>query len=165
MKKIFFIFLFILLNLNLQARTETLKGSTSFDVPFKGFFGTWHVTSKIESSTNYSMFNKMSVDIWNLSGSGNVLILENGLTGATSSVTVDDASKAPNGKKLKFTRVKEFSEGNYKYKHIESPEFILDGKIFKGTDTFTVEKYDLNNNLISVDVVKYRVIGQKIAGE
>lgn len=164
MKKLFLAAIFIFF-LSCPSHAEVLKGSASYDAPFKGFFGTWHVTSKIESSNNYSMFNKMSVDIWNLSGSGNVLVLENGLTGAVSSVTVENASKFPDGKKLKFTRVKEFTEGNYKYKHIESPEFILEGDIFKGYDTFTVEKYDLNNKLISVDVVKYKVIGQKIAGE
>lgn len=145
--------------------SEVLKGSTSYDEPLKGFFGTWHVTSKIESSNNYTMFNKMSVDIWNLSGRGNVLILENGLTGATSSIQVENGSSNLDGKKLKFTRTKEFIEGKYKYKHIETPEFVLEGKIFKGYDTFKVEKYDLNNNLISVDVVKYKVIGQKIAGD
>lgn len=163
MKK-FLLFLLILLLSPVSA--QTLKGSTSYDEPLKGFFGTWHVTSKIESATNYTMFNKLSVDIWNLSGSGTVLILENALTGAKSSIQVEKAStESLDGKKLKFVRTKEFSEGNFKYKHIESPEFILDGKIFRGFDTFKVEKYDLNNNLISVDVVKYKVIGQKIAGE
>jgi len=164
MKNVFLIFTFIFLSMT-PLSAETLKGGASYDAPFRGFFGTWHVTSKIESSNNYTMFNKMSVDIWNLSGSGRVLILENGLTGAKSSITVDDASIAPNNKQLKFTRVKEFKDGNFKYKHIETPEFTLNGDIFKGFDTFRVEKYDINNKLISVDIVKYKVIGQKIAGE
>ena len=107
----------------------------------------------------------MSVDIWNLSGYNNVLILENGLTGATSQIKVDNALSNLDGKKLKFKRIKEFKDGEFKYKHIEQPEFILDGDIFRGYDTFTIEKYDLGGNLISVDVVKYKVIGQKIAGE
>lgn len=146
-------------------KAEPLRGSASYDAPMKGFFGTWHVTSKIETATNYTMFNKLSVDIWNLSGQGNVLILENALTGAISSIQVENAADNQDGKKLKFVRTKEFTEGNFKYKHIESPEFVLDGKIFRGFDTFRVEKYDLKNNLISVDVVKYKVIGQKIAGD
>ncbi len=159
------IFVLILLLFVLPVSAETLKGSTSYTEALKGFFGTWHVTSKIESSNNYPMFNKLSVDIWNLSGQGNVLILENGLTGAISSIQVDNAQSNLDGKKLKFTRVKEFTDGKYKYRHIESPEFILDGDIFKGYDTFKVEKYSLNGGLVSVDVVKYKVIGQKIAGD
>ena len=86
MRKVFLLLLF-LFSINF-ACAETLKASASYDEPLKGFFGTWHVTSKIESSNNYSMFNKLSVDIWNLSGMGNVLILENGLTGAKSSIQV-----------------------------------------------------------------------------
>ena len=144
--------------------SEALKGGLSYDEVFKGFFGTWHVTSKLDSTNNFSMFNKTSVDIWNLSGHGNVLILDNVLTNAHSSISVDSIDNL-DGKKLKFTRVKEFKQGGFKYKHIETPEFILEGKIFKGYDTFTVEKYDLNDKLISVDVVKYKVIGQKIAGD
>lgn len=164
MKKFLLIFIFLIFLIS-PSNSETLRGSTSYDAPFKGFFGSWHVTSKIESSNNYSIFNKMSVDIWNLSGYNNVLILENGLTGAISQIKVDNALSNLDGKKLKFTRTKEFEENGFKYKHIEQPEFILDGDIFRGYDTFTIEKYDLKGNLISVDVVKYKVIGQKIAGE
>lgn len=163
MKKLFFCIIF--LTLNTFCFAETLKGSTSFEEPLKGFFGTWHVTSKIESTNNYQMFNKLSVDIWNLSGANNVLILENGLTGAKSTIKVENSEDNLDGKKLKFVRIKEFSDGKYKYRHTETPEFILNGKIFKGFDTFKVEKYDLKNNPVSVDVVKYKVIGQKIAGD
>ena len=91
MKKLF-LALFFIFFINLSY-AETLKGGTSYDEAIKGFFGTWHVTSKIESSNNYSMFNKMSVDIWNLSGVGNVLFLENGLTGAKSSIQLEKAAE------------------------------------------------------------------------
>ena len=163
MKKLFLTVL-LLITINF-AQAETLKGGTSYDEAIKGFFGTWHVTSKIESSNNYSMFNKMSVDIWNLSGAGDVLFLENGLTGAKSSIRLEKATENLDGKTLKFTRIKEYNQNGYKFKHIESPEFILDGKIFRGYDTFTVEKYSFDGSLISRDVVKYKVIGQKIAGD
>lgn len=159
------IFVLLLLLFVLPVSAETLRGSTSYTEQLSGFFGTWHVTSKIESSNNYPKFNKLSVDIWNLSGQGNVLILENELSGATSSIQLDEKADNLDGKKLKFTRIKEFSDGKHKYRHVESPEFILDGKIFKGYDTFKVETYSLNGELISVDVVKYKVIGQKIAGD
>ena len=63
------------------------------------------------------------------------------------------------------SRTKEYRENNFKYIHKETPEFMLDGDTFRGYDTFSIEKYDKNNNLISKDVVKYKVIGQKIAGD
>ena len=162
MKKIF-LFLLLFLTVNF-CHAEALKASLSYDETIKSFFGTWHVTSKIESATNYSLFNKLSVDIWNLSGYGNVLILENALTGAKSSIQTT-TSEDLDGKHLKFTRIKEFKEGNFKYKHTETPEFTLKGDVFKGFDTFTVEKFDNEGHQISVDVVKYKVVGQKIAGD
>lgn len=163
MKQIFVILFLLLFSTSIYA--ETLNASANYEEVLNGFFGTWHVTSKIESTNNYTMFNKLSVDIWNLSGVGNVLILENGLTGAKSSIKVENAEENLDGKKLKFTRIKEYTQGEYKYKHTESPEFILNGKIFKGYDTFKVEKFDLSGKLISTDIVKYKVVGQKIAGD
>ena len=148
----------------LAGQAETLKGGASYDVIPKGFFGIWHVTSKMESSNNPEMFNKLSVDIWNLSGQGNVLILENSMTGAKSWIQVDNDLKKLDGKTLKFNRRKEEKAGKYTYVQIESPEFVLDGNIFRGFDTYIIEKYE-NNKLISKDIVKYIVIGQKISGE
>ena len=67
MIKIIFTLFFIVI-FQFQAFGETLRASASFDEPIKSFYGTWHVTSKIESTNNPSKFNKLSVDIWNLSG-------------------------------------------------------------------------------------------------
>lgn len=146
------------------AFSETLKGGTVYDVIPKGFFGTWKVFSKMESSNNPSIFNKISVDIWNLSGAGNVLVLENALTGAKSSIQVESNQGSFDGKTLKFQRVKEEVSGNIKYVQKESPEFVLEGDTFRGYDTFIVEKYK-ENKLISKDVVKYNVLGKKVSGE
>lgn len=162
MRKIFYtIFLFLILQISTPA--EVLKGGATYDEIPKGFFGVWHVTSKMETSNNPKMFNILSVDIWNLSGYGNVLILENAMTGAKSSIQVQP-QKSYDGKTLKFTRVKEEKQGKYKVVQKESPEFVLDGNIFRGFDTFIIEKYE-DKKLISKDIVKYKVIGQKISGE
>lgn len=146
------------------AYAETLRAGAVYDVIPKGFFGTWKVFSKMESSNNPSMFNKISVDIWNLSGAGNVLVLENAITGAKSSIQIESNKGSYDGKTLKFQRIKEEVSGNIKYIQKESPEFVLDGNTFKGFDTFIVEKYK-ENKLISKDVVKYVVIGKKVSGE
>jgi len=146
------------------SKAETLKGGAVYDEIPKGFFGTWHVTSKIDYSNNAKMFNPLSVDIWNLSGAGNVLVLENATTGAKSSIQVTSNKGNFDGKTLKFQRTKEKVEGKYKIIQKESPEFVLEGDIFRGFDTFIVEKYE-NNKLISKDIVKYKVIGQKLSGE
>lgn len=164
MKKLFFSALLCAALIVIPVYAETIRGGTTYDVIPKGFFGTWRVISKMQTSNNPSIFNKFSVDIWNLSGAGNVLVLENAVTGARSSIQVQPTGNSFDGKTLKFQRVKEEISGKYKHIWRETPEFVLNGNIFKGHDTYIVEKYE-NNKLISKDVVKYVVIGQKISGE
>lgn len=156
-------FLILLLSfVTLSVSAAALKGSVSETKIPKGFFGTWRVTSKLHIATDYSKFNKMSVDVWSLSGYDNILILENPLSGATSQIQIEDNNIE--GQKLKFTRYKTEREGPYVIKYTEVPEIVLEGEIFKGIDTFTIEKFQ-NNALIEKDVVQYKVVGQKISGE
>ena len=84
-------------------------------------------------------------------------------TGASSSIQVE-SQKNLDGKTLKFQRVKSNTRGNIKIVQKESPEFRLDGNIFTGYDTYIIERY-VNNKLIQKDIVKYKVVGQKISGD
>lgn len=145
------------------AQAEVLRATVTKDEIPKGFFGTWHVTSKIAETNNRELFNPVSVDIWTLGGYGNTLILENVQSGASSSIQVE-SQKNLDGKTLKFQRVKTDTRGNMKIVQKESPEFKLNGNIFTGYDTYIIERY-VNNQLIKKDVVKYKVVGQKISGE
>ena len=105
MRKIF-IALVLLFTLNC-AQAEVLRATVSKDEIPKGFFGTWHVTSKLSETNNPELFNTISVDIWTLGGYGNTLILENVHTGASSSIQVE-SQKNLDGKTLKFQREKKF---------------------------------------------------------
>lgn len=158
----FLLLLFVFFSLN-AAFGETLRATVTKDEIPKGFFGTWHVTSKIKETNNRELFNPMSVDIWTLSGFGNTLILENVQSGASSSIQIAKGQNL-DGKTLKFERRKEDTRGNIKIVQKESPVFKLNGDIFTGEDTFIIERYK-NNQLFQKDVVKYNVIGQKISGE
>lgn len=158
----FLIALILILTLNC-AQAEVLHATITKDEIPKGFFGTWHVTSKISETNNPELFNPISVDIWTLGGYGNTLILENVQSGASSSIQVE-SQKNLDGKTLKFQRVKSDTRGNMKIVQRESPEFRLNGNIFTGYDTYIIERY-VNNQLIKKDVVKYKVVGQKISGD
>ncbi len=145
------------------AQAEVLRAGVSRDEIPKEFFGTWHVTSKLVETNNPELFNTISVDIWTLGGYGNTLILENIHSGASSSIQVE-SQKNLDGRTLKFQRVKSDMRGDLKIVQKESPEFKLNGNIFVGYDTYIIERY-LNNKLIQKDVVKYKVVGQKISGD
>ena len=158
MKKVIVIlFLFFLSN----AYCEPLRGGVYEEFIPEGFFGTWGVISKLKKSTDASLFNLQSKDIWTLSGYNNILILQNIESGANSRIEVDENNKNDT---LKFTRKKTVQNGRQKLVYIERVEFILSGKNFSGSDSYTVEKYE-NDRLIKKDMATYQVEGVKISGE
>lgn len=164
MKKIFIsVFLIFSAFLTLAAHCATLQGGVSENIINKGFFGTWHVTSKLIESNSTSQFDNLSVHIWNLSGYGNVLILENQFSGARSEITVDKAVDKIDGALLKFRRVVSQENESGKIVLTETPEITLKGDIFQGYDTFIIEKYN-NGALYKKEVVKYKLVGQRITG-
>jgi len=155
MKKIFltaFLF-FCLVN---HCPAEVLRGSVSANDVNIGFMGTWHVTSKLVESTNPARFNPFSVDIWTLSRVNDALILENPVSGAKSQINITEAEN----KTLKFSR----TTYDDNVITVETPTLKLDGSIFLGEDTFVFEQYE-GAKLIKKDVVKYKLVGQKISGE
>ena len=159
MKKVLLI-IFSLLFLNVQALS--LKGGVSEDYIPEGFFGSWGVISKLDSSNNPNLFNKQSRDIWTLSGHSDVLVLQNLQSGARSEIRVKEKTK--DGKTLKFEREKVVEKNNEIIIYKEIVSFSLWGNNFSGVDNFIVEKRDLKNNLIQKSEAKYIVEGVKISG-
>ena len=159
MKKILSILvLFLFFSVNAQM----LKGGVSEDYIPKGFFGSWGVISKLNSSNNPTLFNYESRDVWMLSGYGNKLILENLESGARSEITVKD--KSVNGKTLKFEREKIVKENGKKVVYKETVSFVLYGNNFSGTDDFVVERYDSDDEFVKKDSAKYVISGVRISG-
>ena len=160
MKKVFLIFICLLF---LFVNAETLKGGVYEEYIPKGFFGSWGVISKLNSSTNPSIFNYESKDIWMLSGYSNILILQNVESGAYSEIEIQE--KSIEGKTLKFERQKSIRTKDGKQIHKEKVQFVLSGKNFSGTDEFIVENYDRNNKYINSDSAKYTIEGVRISGQ
>jgi len=160
MKKVLLI-IFSLLFLNVQA--FSLKGGISEEYIPNGFFGSWGVISKLDSSNNPKLFNMESRDIWTLSGHSDVLVLQNLQSGARSEIRVKE--KAKDGKTLKFQREKTANTDNGKIVYREIVNFSLWGNNFSGTDKFYVEKYDKSGVLLEKNEAKYVVEGVKISGE
>lgn len=121
----------------------------------KGFYGTWNVHSELISSNNPSIFRETSNDIWTFAKEGDLIVLQNPISGATAYITVDEVRN----NQAKFRREKKSHKG----KEIEQPEITLDGDSFYGTDSLLIEKYK-NGETIEKNVVKYRIHGEKISG-
>ena len=159
MKKIF-LTLFCLIILTVNA--ESLKGGIVEEYIPQGFFGSWGVISKLKSATNPSKFNYESKDIWMLSGSGNILILQNLQSGAYSEIEIKE--KSYEGKTLKFERKKTLKTKEGSELHKETVKFIISGNNFSGTDDYSVEYYDKNNNFTKGDCATYSIEGVRISG-
>ena len=160
MKKLLFC-LFFLLFLNVQA--FSLKGGVSEEYIPQGFFGSWGVISKLDSTNNPNLFNMESRDIWTLSGHSDVLVLQNLKSGARSEIRVKE--KAKDGKTLKFQREKIANNENGKIIYREIVKFTLLGNNFSGNDKFIVEKYDKTGVLQEKNKANYIVEGVKISGD
>lgn len=123
----------------------------------KAFYGTWRVKSVRVSSTNEEIFKPSTVDLWNLSRSGNVITLENPFSGAKASITVSEV----NGQAIKFKKIGDF-DGK---KLSDVVQLKLEG------DRFSGENYLILNTLSGSDksVIKsekatYKLSGEKISG-
>ena len=157
MKK-FLILLFVLLTQN--AFAESISGGIVKNTVDDRFFGNWMVRGEIIGSAPKE-FKSSTSQIWNLWKNGNVIILENRLSGARGEVKVDKAFSSSDGAFLKFTNIdeKDLGEGE-KIKLIETPEITLKDDSFSGTDKFEIKKYK-NGALYSQKVVKYQITGRK----
>ena len=158
MKKLFLLF-FVFITLPLNA--QVLRGGVYEEYIPKGFFGSWGVISKLEDTNNPNLFNYQSRDIWTLSGYGNVLILENLESGATSRIEIKNKAS---DNILKFERSKEKKANNTKIIYREIVQFKLNGNNFSGSDDFIVEEYDADNKIKKINKAKYHVEGVKISG-
>lgn len=164
MKKAFIlIFSLSAIFLSLFSNAQSLKGGIIEEYIPKGYFGSWGVISKLNSTNNPDYFMFESRDIWTLSGYNNILILENPNSGATSQITIKERNQ--DGKTLKFKRINSLETKKGKLIHKETVTIILNNKNFNGTDEFTVEEYDLNNKLLKINSANYIISGVRISGK
>ena len=137
---------------------QTLKAGVSLDSVPNSFYGTWRVVAKIDKQTgNRVNFKPKTVDVWNLSRSGNVINLNNPFTGASGSVTVDYVE----GNIIRFSKT-----GNYDNKKLtDTVDLKLDGDTFTGINTLLLETFSTyDNSLIQKDTALYILKGEKISG-
>jgi len=159
MRKIFIIFT-VLLTFFLFPHLVEAKviegGITVTDRVPTGFFGTWRVLAARVNTTNPQMFAPYSAEVWNLSKAGDVITLENPVSGAQASIMVKDATENT----FTFQRV----TGDSSEKVTETATLTLSGDSFYGYDTMTVRYYK-NGKLLKEENVKYKLKATKISGE
>lgn len=120
----------------------------------ESFYGTWRVESNVIDS-NSDVFKDKSLDIWNLSRTGDVITLYNIFNGAQAQITVNKADT----KHVIFTKV-----GKQKNKELkDTVEIYISGEEFSGTDNIELRTY-VDGKIIKIEKARYKIKGEKIAG-
>lgn len=139
-----------------EPSNTVLKASVTM-VP-TSFFGTWRVSSKRLETDSPIVFKPNSLDLWNLSRTGNVITLSNPFNGANADITIDRV----NNNYIVFTK-----NGRYGGKILtDTVEIKLNGDKFEGFDTLQLDTYsDVNGKIVKTETAKYLITGEKIAGQ
>ena len=156
MKRIFVIFLMLCFTfipgVSIAEETKLLTAEISM-VP-NTFYGTWRVVSKMTNS-NSGIFKDKSLDVWNLSRTGDVITLYNLFNGAKAQITVSEADT----KHVVFTK-------NAKKKDkelIDTVEINISGDSFYGVDKIVIKTY-VNGKIEKTESARYHITGEKIGG-
>lgn len=132
-------------------KSYTLKAGVSMvDKVPKAFYGTWRVKSTLVSTNNNQIFKQSTVDLWNLSRSGNVITLNNPFTGATASIVLAQVKD----KVIRFQKT-----GDYDGKKLtDVVQLKLSEDIFSGENYLTLETASESYK------ATYHLSGEKISG-
>ncbi len=155
-----FIFVLVLCSLStvFAAETYTIKTGISIDKIPKEFYGTWRVSSTLQTANCDGLFKENTVDLWNLSRVGDVITLDNPFTGAHASIMVDEVQ----GRLIKFKKI-----GDYDGKKLtDTVQLKLGTETFSGVNTLkfdTISKKD--GHVIKSEIGTYGLSGEKISGE
>ena len=129
-----------------------LTGSVSM-VP-KSFYGTWRVSSQ-RLEQNSDIFKEKSLDVWNLSRTGDVITLYNMFNGAKAEINVENS----NERHVIFTKNGEYG----KKKLSDKADIYIDGDYFEGFDYIRIDTY-VGGKIVKTQSAKFKIKGEKIGG-
>ncbi|MFI3300633.1 MAG: hypothetical protein R3Y28_04345 [Candidatus Gastranaerophilales bacterium] len=143
-----------------EANSTTLikAGVSVVDNVPTGFYGMWRVNATLSDTSASDLFRTSSVDIWNLSRTGDVINLTNPATGAFASITLDYVDSNI----IKFTK----TTGEDNQKLVDVVEIKLEDDNFTGINRLTLQTLsDIDNSVIKEDYGIFMLKGEKISGK
>jgi len=154
MRKLFLLFFLLIFGVcSAIAQQPTLLTGSVTMVP-KSFYGTWRVTSH-RISQNSDIFKEKSLDMWNLSCTGNVITLYNMFNGAKAEINVEDSDQ----RHVIFTKNGEYG----KKKLTDKADIYIDGDYFEGYDYIKIDTY-VGGKIVKTESAKYKIKGEKVGG-
>lgn len=133
-----------------------LKGSVSA-VP-QAMYGLWRVVSNRIDTDSPISFKEKGLDLWNLSLENDVIILSNPFSGASAKVEINSVEN----NSVVFTK-----KGKYGNKNLtDTVRIKINQESFEGIDELRLDTVsEVNGKVIKTETAKYKLQGEKIAGE
>jgi hypothetical protein len=157
MKKILLLFLVSIFTLKAQA--SVLEAGVSVEHVPKALYGSWRVLAKLDKTNAPRVFKPQSIDFWNLSRVGDLIELDNPMSGANAEIRVETVEDniIVFSKRLPYDGNKVLTD---------TVTVRLNGNEFSGINSLTLESFSLiDNHLMKTETATYHIKGEKIAGE
>ena len=153
MKKIFL--LFFILFFTLETQGAVLESGISIEYIPKALFGSWRVSAQLDKTNSPQFFKPQSLDFWNLSRVGDVVKLDNPMSGANAEIRVETVE----GNIIVFSKRLPY-DGNKVL--TDTVSIRLEDNKFSGINTLRLETFSLiDNHLMKTQTATYHIKGEK----
>lgn len=124
----------------------------------ENFYGTWRVKAKRIETDSPETFKEKTIDLWNISQSGNVIKLCNPFSGAEAEIYINTATE----NSVEFTKT-----GKYNNKNLtDKVEISIEGNTFKGIDSLRLDTVsDVDKSIRKSVTAKYSIKGERLSGQ
>ncbi len=154
-----FLILLLAVIFPISASATVLEAGVSIDEVPKALYGTWSVKAVLDRTNSPATFKPQSLDNWSLSRLGDIITLDNHMTGASAKISV----RAIEGNLIVFSKRAEYDNNKIL---TDTVTVRLDANSFTGINTLTLETFSLvDKHLMKSETASYNIKGEKIAGD
>ena len=155
-KLILIIYAFIFLQ---TAQAETIKAGISVEHVPKALYGSWRVSAKLDRTNAPRTFKPQSLDFWNLSRLGDIIELNNPMSGANAEISVQTVE----GNIVVFSKRLPYDDNKIL---TDTVTIRLNQNTFSGINQLKLEHFSLiDNHLMKTQTATYHIKGEKISGD
>ena len=141
------------------AQAETIKAGISVEHVPKALYGSWRVSAKLDRTNAPRTFKPQSLDFWNLSRLGDIIELNNPMSGANAEVSVQTVE----GNIVVFSKRLPYDDNKIL---TDTVTIRLNQNTFSGINQLKLEHFSLiDNHLMKTQTATYHIKGEKISGD
>jgi len=159
MKKFFAVFFTFIMLLLPCVKAEVIQAGVSIEKVPHTLYGSWRITSKLDTTNAYQTFKPQGTDFWTLTRVNDIITLDNPFTGAKADVSI----KSVEGNLISFSRKAAYSDNKLL---TDTVTIRIEGNTFSGINYLKLETFSLvDKHILKTETASYIIKGEKIAGE